>query len=85
MLVFHYADSKGLPLLDLSDLRALLTFLTSDAGQARAQGHRRPVGPDGRRAAARTRRARDGGGNELFGEPQLDITDLLRVAATGAG
>ena len=27
-LVFHYADSKGLPLLDLSDLRALLQFLT---------------------------------------------------------
>ena len=26
-LVFHYADAKGLPLLDLSDLRALLTFL----------------------------------------------------------
>src|SRR5581483_10272832 len=26
-LVFHYADEKGLPLLDLSDLRALLSFL----------------------------------------------------------
>jgi len=32
-LVFHYADTKGLPLLDLSDLRALLTFLDSDAGK----------------------------------------------------
>ena len=28
-LVFHYADEKGLPLLDLSDLRALLSFLAS--------------------------------------------------------
>src|SRR6202012_5200713 len=26
-LVFHYADQKGLPLLDLSDLRALLSYL----------------------------------------------------------
>jgi uncharacterized protein len=33
-LVFHYADEKGLPLLDLADLRALLTFLDSDAGKA---------------------------------------------------
>ena len=30
-LVFHYADLKGLPLLDLSDLRAVLQYLTGDA------------------------------------------------------
>ncbi len=46
-LVFHYADQKGLPLLDLSDLRALLTFLDSDAGRggarrASAGSRRRP-------------------------------------------
>ena len=33
-LVFHYADQAGLPLLDLSDLRAVLTHLTSDEGKA---------------------------------------------------
>src|SRR3954449_8537429 len=33
-LVFRYADTKQLPLLDLSDLRSLLTFLTSDQGKA---------------------------------------------------
>jgi uncharacterized protein len=32
-LVFHYADEKGLPLLDLGDLRALLTFLDSEPGE----------------------------------------------------
>ena len=37
-LVFRYADQKGLPLLDLSDLRALLTFLTSDDGKAELTG-----------------------------------------------
>ena len=37
-LVFHYADAKGLPLLDLADLRALLTFLDSDAGKAELEG-----------------------------------------------
>ena len=37
-LVFHYADEKGLPLLDLSDLRALLTFLDSDEGKAELKG-----------------------------------------------
>uniref|UniRef100_UPI00286AAF43 helicase HerA-like domain-containing protein n=1 Tax=Salinibacterium sp. TaxID=1915057 RepID=UPI00286AAF43 len=33
-LVFHYADSAGLPLVDLSDLRAVLQWLTSDEGKA---------------------------------------------------
>ena len=37
-LVFHYADHKGLPLLDLADLRALLTFLISDDGKAELAG-----------------------------------------------
>ena len=31
-LVFHYADKAGLPLLDLSDLRELVKYLTSDEG-----------------------------------------------------
>ena len=56
-LVFHYADEKGLPLLDLSDLRALLTFLDSDEGKAELEGIGGLVGRDGRRAAARAGRA----------------------------
>ena len=35
-LVFKYADDSGLPLLDLSDLRAVLQFLVSDEGKAGA-------------------------------------------------
>ena len=30
-LVFHYADSKGLPLLDIADLRAVLTYPAAEA------------------------------------------------------
>src|SRR4029079_8418219 len=33
-LVFRYADERKLALLDLSDLRAVLTFLESDEGKA---------------------------------------------------
>src|SRR3712207_3188879 len=38
VLVFHYADEKGLPLVDLEDLRALLTYLTSDKGKPELEG-----------------------------------------------
>ena len=57
-LVFRYADEKGLPLLDLSDLRALLTFLDSDEGKAELKGIGGLSSADRRRAAARARRPR---------------------------
>src|SRR6201982_661156 len=62
-LVFHYADAKGLPLLDLSHMRALLSYLASDHGKAELTGigglspatggapPRAPTGPGGRRGA----------------------------------
>ena len=37
-LVFHYADTAGLPLLDLEDLRAVLHAPDERRGQGRAQG-----------------------------------------------
>src|SRR3954462_12161324 len=84
-LVFHYADSKGLPLLDLSDLRALLTFLESDEGKGELQG----IGGLSSATVGVLLRAmvglEDGGGPELFGEPQLDVNDLLRTAPDGRG
>ena len=84
-LVFRYADQKELPLLDLSDLRALLTFLSSDEGKAELTG----IGGLSSQTVGVLLRAlvslEDGGGNELFGEPQLDVDDLLRTAPDGRG
>jgi DNA helicase HerA-like ATPase len=34
-LIFHWADQKGLQLLDIKDLRAVISFLTSDEGNHR--------------------------------------------------
>jgi len=84
-LVFHYADAKGLPLLDLSDLRALLTFLASDAGKADLTG----IGGLSSATVGVLLRSltglEDGGGNEFFGEPMLDVHDLMRTAPDGRG
>jgi DNA helicase HerA-like ATPase len=84
-LVFHYADEKGLPLLDLSDLRALLTFLDSDAGKGELEGI---GGLSGATVGVLLRAMvglETGGGTEFFGEPQLDVADLLRVGDDGRG
>lgn len=37
-LIFHWADSQGLALLDLKDLRSVIMHLTSDEGKADLKG-----------------------------------------------
>jgi hypothetical protein len=84
-LVFRFADEHGLPLLDLADLRAMLTYLGSEQGREALQGLG-GVSPQTIGVLLRALVAlEDGGGNELFGEPQLDIADLLRAAPDGRG
>jgi uncharacterized protein len=84
-LVFRFADENGLPLLDLSDLRALLQHLESDAGREQLEG----LGGVAKQTIGVLLRGlvqlEDGGGNEFFGEPQLAIEDLLRTADDGRG
>jgi hypothetical protein len=84
-LVFHYADEKALPLLDLADLRALLTFLDSDAGKPELEG----IGGLASATVGVLLRSlvglETGGGSEFFGEPQLDVADLLALAPDGRG
>src|SRR5829696_2234360 len=84
-LVFRYADEKGLPIVDLSDLRALLTFFDSEAGKTELKG----IGGVSSATIGVLLRSlvqlEDGGGTEFFGEPQLEIADLIRTAPDGRG
>jgi DNA double-strand break repair helicase HerA and related ATPase len=84
-LLFRYADQKGLPLLDLSDLRALLTFLASEDGKAELTGIGGVASSTIGVLLRQLVQLEDGGGNEFFGEPQLAIADLIRTAPDGRG
>jgi DNA double-strand break repair helicase HerA and related ATPase len=84
-LLFRYADQKGLPLLDLSDLRAVLTFLASEQGKAELTGIGGVASSTIGVLLRQLVQLEDGGGNEFFGEPQFDIADLLRTASDGRG
>ncbi|WP_065571350.1 helicase HerA-like domain-containing protein [Microbacterium oleivorans] len=84
-LVFHYADEHGLPLVDLSDLRAVLTYLTSDEGKPELKdlGGLSPA-----TAGVILRELitfADGGADVFFGEPEFDVRDFLRTAPDGRG
>ena len=84
-LVFHYADRAGLPLLDLKDLRAVLTHLTSDEGKAELKN----VGGLSTSTIGVILRTlinfADQGAEAFFGEPEFDTADLLRVTSDGSG
>ena len=80
-LVFHYADEKRLPLLDLGDLRALLTFLSSKEGKADLEG----IGGLSKATVDVLLRSMLTLDPAFFGEPQLDVADLMRTAPDGRG
>ena len=78
-LVFHWADKAGLPLLDLKDLRAVITYLTSDAGEVELAA----LGGLSKATAGVILREliafADQGGERFFGEPEFDTAELLRT------
>ena len=84
-LVFHYADTAGLPLLDLKDLRAVLTHLTSDEGKTELKD----IGGLSAATVGVILRSlttfADQGAEAFFGEPEFDTADLLRVTRDGRG
>lgn len=84
-LVFHYADSAGLPLVDLSDLRAVLNWLVSDAGKPELKelGGLSPA-----TAGVILRELigfADQGADVFFGEPEMETSEFLKVTPDGKG
>lgn len=84
-LVFHYADANGLALVDLSDLRAVLSWLTSDEGKPELKDL---GGLSAATAGVILRQLitfADDGADVFFGEPEFDVRDFLRTAPDGRG
>ncbi len=84
-LVFHYADQQGLALVDLADLRAVLTYLTGDEGKAELK---ELGGLSAATAGVILRELitfADEGADVFFGEPEFEVSDFLRTAPDGRG
>jgi len=83
-IVFKVADDGGLLLLDMKDLRAMLQFVSTNAKQMSDQY--------GRVSAASIGTIQRGllgleeqGADRFFGEPMLDVDDLLQTGTDGRG
>ena len=84
-LVFHYADLKGLPLLDLSDLRAVVSWLTSDEGKPDLK---ELGGLSAATAGVILRELigfQDQGADAFFGETEFESSEFLQTTPDGRG
>ena len=83
-LVFKIADDAGLLLLDVKDLRAMLAFVGENAGKFRMDYGNISAASIG--AIQRGLTAIDEqGADRFFGEPMLNIEDLIQTNGAGHG
>ncbi|MBW3570114.1 MAG: DUF853 domain-containing protein [Gemmatimonadetes bacterium] len=83
-LVFAYCDDKGLLLLDLSDLRAVLQYLGGEgADELKNYGGMSKATVGVLLRELLELQAQDA--ERFFGEPEFDLDDLLRTDAQGRG
>src|SRR5499426_1360210 len=83
-LVFKIADDNGLLLLDLKDLRAMLQHVGDNAAQFKTQ-----YGNVSTASVGAIQRAllalEEQGADSFFGEPALDLDDMMQADTEGRG
>lgn len=83
-VAFRISDDEGLPLLDLKDLQSMLTFLGEnqrEISQRYGTVTTASIGAIQRRLLI----LENQGVAHFFGEPALDLSDMMRVGADGRG
>lgn len=82
--VFRIADDQGLLLIDFKDLKAMLSYVSDNANDLKADyGNLSPasLGAIQRNLLA----LGDQGGEQFFGEPSLNILDFIQTDSNGHG
>jgi len=82
--VFKIADDRGLLLLDLKDLRSMLAHVGDNAGEYRTDyGNISTASVGAIQRGLLTLESQ--GGDKFFGEPALDLDDMMQTDAQGRG
>ncbi|HEX7139329.1 MAG TPA: helicase HerA-like domain-containing protein [Vicinamibacterales bacterium] len=83
-IVFKMADDQGLPILDLKDLRAVLQYVGDSAATIKTRYGNVSTASIGAIQRALLEIDQQGG-EKFFGEPMLDVDDLLQTDSKGQG
>ncbi|WP_299865726.1 helicase HerA-like C-terminal domain-containing protein [uncultured Hoeflea sp.] len=83
-IAFKLADDNGLPLLDLKDLRSLLSYMAGETSELSSM-----YGNITKQSLASIQRGllvlEQQGAEHFFGEPALQISDIMRTTNDGRG
>jgi DNA helicase HerA-like ATPase len=83
-MVFKYCDDRKLPLLDFTDLRDVLNYLSAE-GKVELKNYGGMAGTTVGVLVRKMVELEQQGAAAFFGEPELDIADLMRVDVSGHG
>lgn len=80
-IIFKYCDDKGLPLVDLMDMRKVLQFVSENPeGKKELTTHYGTISPASLGTILRKIVALEQqGATQFFGEPSFDVNDLMQV------
>lgn len=85
-IVFEYAKTNNLPLIDLADMKALLQFVQSDQGKVEIEARYGAVSSASVGTIMRKIIELEAqGADQFFGEPAFNALDLVRTNAEGLG
>ncbi|MEL6701799.1 MAG: helicase HerA-like domain-containing protein, partial [Pseudomonadota bacterium] len=83
-IAFRVADDEGLALLDLKDLQSMLVYVAENSKALSAR-----LGNVSKQSVAAIQRSllvlEEQGGEHFFGEPALEIADIMRTTRDGRG
>ncbi len=83
-IIFKVADSEGLLLIDLKDLKQVINFVNDNRDEV-SKNYGNVASQSLSAISRKLLFIEDAGGDLFFGEPAIDINDLVRTDATGKG
>ena len=83
-IIFKVADSEGLLLIDLKDLKQVINFVNDNRDEI-SKNYGNVASQSLSAISRKLLFVEDAGGDLFFGEPAIDINDLVRTDASGRG
>ncbi|QOR44824.1 helicase HerA-like domain-containing protein [Trueperella pecoris] len=84
-LIFHWADAAQLALIDLTDLRAVISYLTSEDGKNELKNIGGVAPATAGVILRNVAELEAQGAGEFFGEPAFNVSEFLRTSSDGRG
>ena len=84
-VIFKYCDDKGLPLLDLKDIKKVLNYITNEGKEEVQESYGRISTSSIGTILRKIIELEQQGADQFFGEKSFEVDDLIRIDEMGNG